>query len=45
MTEVKLNLPGDEDKDSFSGRAQTKKPAAHSVICSVCVISPCIQRV
>ena len=36
MTEVKLNLPGDEDKDSFSGRAQTKKPAAHSVICSVC---------
>ena len=36
MTKVKLNLPGDEDKDSFSGRAQTKKPTAHSVICSVC---------
>ena len=36
MTEVKLHLPGDEDEDSFSGRAQTKKPAAHSVNCSLC---------
>ena len=33
---MKLNLPGDEDEDSFNGRAQTKEPAAHSVNCSLC---------
>ena len=44
MTEVKLNLAGDEDKDNFSGRAQTKNLLLIRLSVQS-VISPCIQRV